>query len=142
MRLALASSALLLGLLTFVGQLISVVDFELAQRLGLQEKSDHAGALFSRLEQNTARWDIAVLWTLVPVAVLMLVDHSWWPWLALATGGMHVDAGGRELAKFYGLRADGVAVGTQSEQRTFQLFLIAMSAIGAALIGYALAVLA
>ena len=37
------------GMLFFyIGQLISVVDFPLAQRLGLQESADEADALFAR----------------------------------------------------------------------------------------------
>ena len=142
MRLALAAAALLIGSLTLGGQLISTIDFALAQRLGLQERAGHADPLFSRLERNTARWDVAVLWTIVPVAILMLVDHSWWPWLALVTGGIHIDTGGRELAKFLGLRAHQVAVGDRSEQRVFVVYLCVLSGIGSALVGYALAVVA
>jgi hypothetical protein len=82
-------------------RLVSVVDFELAQRLELQEKSTRPGALFSRLDRNTPS-NITVLWTAVPVAILMLAGHSWWPWLAVAAGGIHLDTGGRELASSTG----------------------------------------
>lgn len=142
MRLALAAVALLIGSVTLVGQLISVVDFALAQRLGLQERSESADALWSRAELNTARWDLAVLWTALPAAILMVLDQSWWPWVALISGGIHLDTGGREIAKFHALKAQGIAVGSPGEQRTFVLFLVLLSALGAALIGYALSVLA
>ena len=142
MRTALAVAALVIGLLTLAGQLISMFDFALAQRLGLQEKNDRTAPLYRGLELNTARWDVAVLWTLLPAAVLMLVDHSWWPWLALLAGGIYLDAGGREIAKLLGLRAHGVAVGTPEELRLALIYLAAVSGIGAALAVYSLSVLA
>jgi len=142
MRVALAAAALVIGSVTLVGQLISTLDFALAQRLGLQEKSDRAAPLFSGLELNTARWDVAVLWAVLPAAVLMLIEHSWWPWVALAAGGVYLDAGGREIAKLLGLRAHGVAVGAPQELRLALLYLTALSGLGAALIAYSLAVLA
>ncbi len=142
MRIALAVVALLVGSLTLVGQAISTFDFALAQRLGLQERSDHTAPLFRGLELNTARWDLAVLWTLVPAAVLMLVDHSWWPWIALVAGGIYLDAGGREIAKLLALRGGGVAVGTPGELRLAVLYLSLLSGIGVALAVYALVVLA
>ena len=91
---------------------------------------------------NTARWDVAVLWAVLPAAVLMLIEHSWWPWVALAAGGVYLDAGGREIAKLLGLRAHGVAVGAPQELRLALLYLTALSGLGAALIAYSLAVLA
>lgn len=142
MRMALGAAALLIGSVTLLGQLISVVDFRLAQRLGLQEKSGSTDPLFGGLELNTARWDVAVLWTLVPAAALMLVDHSWWPWVALVAGGIYLDAGGREIAKLLALRAHDLAIGTREEQRIYLLYMSSLSGIGAAMVGYSLSVLA
>ena len=65
MRVVLGIAALLVGLLGLVGQLISAIDFQLAQKLGLQEKDEETDHLYRHLELNTARVDVLVLWTLV-----------------------------------------------------------------------------
>ena len=94
--------------LLYLGQIITVANFGLAQRLGLQETSDHADPLFSHVELWAARWDLWWLWTLPVAGILMLIDHSWWPYAAMIGGGAFVDAGGREAAKIFGLREQGV----------------------------------
>ncbi len=118
------------GLVCVVGQLISVVNFELAQKLGLQERNDATEPLYRRLELNTARWDLVVLWTLPATGILMLVDHAWWPYMALVAGGIFVDTAGRETAKVLGLGKHGVKTGSQIETRLFFTFLGAMFLIG------------
>ncbi len=140
MRIALGIVALLLGALVVVGQFISTVDFQLAQRLGLQEKDEATEPLFRHLELNTARWDLLVLWTLPLAGVLMVAENSWWPWVALIAGGILVDTAGREAAKGLGLRAEGVRIGAPNEVRVYFGFFALMAAVGLALIIYSLAV--
>lgn len=107
----------LLGWILYVGQLISVANFGLAQRLGLQESPDDADPLSSEVELWAARWDLLWLWTLPAAGVLMLMNHWLWPYAALIGGGAFVDAGGREAAKVLGLRGAGVRTGSQGERR-------------------------
>lgn len=141
MRIALGIVALLIGSVGFLGQLVSAVDFRLAQRLGLQESDDETEPLYRRLELNTARWDLFVLWTLPLTGVLMLVQHVWWPYAALVAGGIHVDVGGRETAKILGLRAQGVRIGSAREVRLGLVLLPLLTLVGAALVVYSLTVL-
>lgn len=101
----------------YLGQVISVANFGLAQRFGLQETSDHTDPLFSHLERWAARWDLWWLWTLPAAGVLMLTDHPWWPVAALVGGGAAVDTGGREAAKNIGLRQQGVRTGSPGQRR-------------------------
>lgn len=107
----------LVGGLLYVGQLISVANFGLAQCLGLQESPEHADPLFSDLELWTARWDLLWLWTLPAAGVLMLANHWLWPYAAMIGGGAAVDAGGREAAKIFGLKDKGVRIGSEREFR-------------------------
>jgi hypothetical protein len=130
------------GLVGFVGQFVSTVDFSLAQGLGLQEKDDGTEPLYRRLERSTARWDLFVLWTLPAAGVLMLVGHPWWPYLALVAGGVHVDTAGREAAKALGLRRHGVKTGSEKEMRLYFSFLGLMALIGGWCIAYGFATLA
>jgi len=83
-----------IGTLLYAGQLISTINFPLAQRIGLQEKADGADPLSSQLELMTARWDTA------------------WLWIPPIAGGVYVDAGGREWAKVLGLRSHSVPIGS------------------------------
>jgi hypothetical protein len=141
-QIALGIVAFLLGSFFVVGQLISAVNFSFAQKLGLQEKDDETEPLFRRLELNTARWDLVVLWSATLAGALMLVDNSWWPYVALIAGGIYVEASGREAAKHLGLRAQGVRIGGAPEVRVYFATLGVMAAVGLGLIAYALADLA
>ena len=131
----------LFGLVCFVGQLISVINFDLAQKLGLQEKNDATEPIYRQLELNTAKWDLVVLWTLPAAGVLMLVDHTWWPYLALVAGGVCVDTGGRETVKVLGLGKHGVKTGSDNETRLFFAFQGALCLIGVWCVAIALATL-
>lgn len=108
MTIALGLLALIVGTVGVVGQMVSAVDFRLAQRLGFQEQDEGTDPLYRRLELNTARWDVFVIWTLPVAGILMLLDHPWWPFAALLAGGITLDAGGREVVKILGARAAGV----------------------------------
>lgn len=103
------------GTLLYAGQLVSVVNFPLAQRLGLQESLEAADPLSSRLELMTAHWDIALLWIPPVAGLLLLLDNSWWPPAYLVAGGVYMDTGGREWAKIHGLAAQGVPIGSARE---------------------------
>lgn len=123
------------GTFLYIGQLISTFNFPLAQRLGLQEKSENADPLVSRLELMAARWDLAVLWVPPVAGVLFLVDQALWPAACLIAGGVNLDAGGREWAKVAGLSAQGVQLGSARERAviygTFS-FLIVTGLMGIA----------
>jgi hypothetical protein len=127
------------GTLFFAGQLLSSISFTLAQRLGLQEKNEHVDPLYRRLEVGTARWDSLSLWTVLVAGILMLLDHAWWPYAGLIGGGVYVDAGGREGAKYLGLRSHGVRVGTVNELRLAIGVYALLIVIGVLLIAISLA---
>jgi hypothetical protein len=131
----------LFGLVGFIGQLISTVDFRLAQKLGLQEADAETDPLHRRLELNTAKWDLVVSWVLPMAGALMLLDHPWWPFVALVAGGISVDTAGRECAKILGLREHGVKTGGRSETRLYVGFMTLMLLIGVWCIAYGLVTL-
>ncbi len=130
------------GLLLYVGQVISVVNFPLAQRLGLQEDPEAADPLSSRLDLMTARWDIVLLWLPPLAGLLMLLDHRWWPAAGLIAGGIYVETGGREWAKVAGLNAQGVPAGSAKEQAIMKVTYGSFIITGVAAIAVALAAMA
>ena len=117
--------------LVYLGQVVSVVNLDLAQRLGLQESPRTSDALSRHLELWTARWDLLWLWTLPLAGLLILVDHSWWPYAAMIGGGAYVDAGGREAVKVIGLRQQGVRTGSTQEHRLMISTYAVFVAVGA-----------
>ena len=141
MMIATGVVCIVFGLIVVIGQLISVIDFGLAQRLGLQEKDDDTDSLHRSLELNTARWDLAIFWTLPVAGGLMLAHHPWWPLMALVSGAVCVDTAGRETAKVLGLGAHGVRTGSVSETRLYFFFLGIMFLIGVWCIGFGAAAL-
>ncbi len=61
MRVVLGLVFVVSGGFLYAGQLLSSINFALAQRFGLQEKAEHVDPLVSRLELATARWDLLSL---------------------------------------------------------------------------------
>jgi hypothetical protein len=117
-------------------QLISSVDFSLAQKLGLQEKTALADPLFLRAERYAAYWDLVSLVWLPIAGVTMVVDHAWWPLLALAGAAIYIDAAGREAAKNLSFRHAGAKAGTEQEQKMFFPTYLVMFALGLVTIVY------
>ncbi|NNE52462.1 MAG: hypothetical protein HKN30_08665 [Sulfitobacter sp.] len=130
---------LAVGGFLYAGQLISTVNFPLAQRLGLQEKAENVNPLIGELERKAAAWDLFALWIPLLAGFLMLLDHAAWPVACLIASGIYFDAGGREWAKIRGLMAHGVPVGNRKERKvifgTFSFFLI--TALAGILLGIA-----
>jgi hypothetical protein len=137
-QIALSLICILFGSLGWAGQVVSAIHYPLAQRLGLQEKSEGTDALYRIAELNTARWDVFVVWTLPLAGILMLLDHHWWPYAALIAGGIHLDAAGREAAKLVSLSKAGVRVGSTKDLWIAAIFFSAMGAISLVVIAYAL----
>ena len=127
---------LLLGGSLYVAQVISSIDFKLAQRLGIQEKPEEADPLLQTAERYTAYWDLVTLGWLPLAGLLMVINHDWWAIVALIGGAIYLDTSGREAAKNISFRREGIRVGTETQQKVFFASYIAMAVIGVALIGY------
>ena len=138
MRIALGVVCVLFGGFGWIGQVISGINYPLAQRLGLQEKGDGTDPVFRLAETNAARWDSLVLWSLGVAGVLMLLNSPWWPAVALVAGGVYLDGAGREAAKCLSLHASGVRIGTPKDLKVAAFFYILMAAVAVWTIVYAL----
>jgi len=119
-------------------QLISSLNFSLAQKLGLQEKSGSAAPLLLRSERYTAYWDLVTLVWLPVAGILMVINDPWWPVIALIGAAIYIDAAGREAAKNLSFRHEGIETGTKQEQILFFITYIIMIIIGIIIIIYSL----
>ena len=129
---------LFLGGFLYIAQVISSVNFGLAQRLGIQENPEETDRILQTAERFTAYWDLVTLGWLPLAGLLMIVDYTWWPIVALVGGAIYFDTAGREAAKIISLRKEGVRLGSTNQQKLFFASYIVMAVMGLALIGYSI----
>lgn len=132
---------LAIGGALYLAQVISSVNFQLAQRLGIQEDPEITNLLIQRSERYTAYWDLATLGCLPVAGILMIINHDWWPIMSLIGGAIYLDASGREAAKNISFRHEGMLTGTDKQQKIFFSSYIVMAVIGITLITYSVSVL-
>ena len=113
----------------YLAQIISSINFPLAQRLGIQERPETSDVLLQRSERYTAYWDLFTLLWLPIAGILMIIDHPWWPVIALIGGAIYLDAAGREAAKSLSFRHEGMRIGSKFEQRAYFACYIIMAAL-------------
>ncbi len=137
MQITIGWVLLLLGGFMFVAQLISSTNFALAQRLGIQESPEDTDPLVITAERYVAYWDLLTLVWLPLSGCLMIVDHRWWPIVALVGGAIYLDTSGREAAKNLSFRKEGLRLGGESQQKLFFASYILMGLIGLVVVLYA-----
>jgi len=121
-----------------VTQLISSVNFTLAQKLGLQEKPEETDTLLQRAEKYTAYWDLVTLLWLPVAGALMVLNISVWPIVAFFGATIYLDAAGREAAKILSFKHEGVRIGPPVQQRLFFITYIVMAILGIIVIAYSI----
>ncbi len=122
----------------YLAQIISSINFPLAQRLWIQEKSDTSDALLQRSERYTAYWDLLTLGWLPIAGVLMVIDHRWWPIMSLMGAAIYLDTAGREAVKNLSFRHEGIKVGSDNKQLVFFASYIVMAFIAMIVIAFSI----
>lgn len=125
----------------YLVQVISSVNFQLAQRLGIQENPDDTYPLLQRSECYTAYWDLVTFVWLPLSGISMIINHQWWPILSLIGGAIYLDTSGREAVKNLSFRHEGFKTGTDRQQRIFFASYVVMAVIAIALIVYSVSAL-
>lgn len=132
MQLVLGWLYIVLGGALFLAQVISSINFTLAQKLGLQESSDSADPLLLRAERYVAYWDLVSLVWLPVAGVMMVLNYVWWPWVTVFACAIYIDAAGREAAKNLSFRHGGLKTGTPLQGTFFFSTYLVMIALGVA----------
>jgi len=122
----------------FIVQIISALNFKLAQKLGLQENPETADKILQRAERYTAYWDLVTLVWMPLSGILMVINHSSWPYFSLIAGAIYFDAAGREAAKNLSFNHEGINIGTAQQKRLFFSTYIIMAIIAVVVIVYSL----
>ena len=134
-------TSLIFGGALYLAQLVSSVNFKLAQRLGIQENPEFTDKILQRSERYIAYWDLVTLGWLPLAGVLMIINHEWWPVISLIGGAIYLDTSGREAAKNIAFRHEGIKVGSDKQQKIFLTSYIIMAILGITLILYSIRVL-
>ena len=113
----------------YLAQIVSSINFPLAQHLGVQEKAETSDTVLQRSERYAAYWDLLMLIWLPVAGFLMVIDHRCWPIMSLVGGSIYLDTSGREAVKNLSFRHEGLNVGTVNEQRVFFASYIVMAII-------------
>ena len=142
MQVVLGWILLIFGGALYLAQVISSVNFQLAQRLGIQEKPEETDSLLQRSERYTAYWDLVTLGWLPLAGFLMISNHEWWPIISLISGAIYLDTSGREAVKNLSFRHEGIKVGTEKQQRVFFAIYLVMAVIAIVLMAYSISSLA
>ncbi len=124
--------------LLYLGQLISSVNFPLAQKLGLQENPNEADRLLQRAERYVAYWDLITLLWLPLAGILMVIDYLNWPLFALFGGAIYFDTAGREAAKNLSFKHEGIRIGAEKQRRLFFSTYIIMALLAIIVIAYSI----
>ena len=124
--------------LLYVGQIISSVNFSLAQKLGLQENPDETDLLLQRAEKYTAYWDLITLVWLPISGILMVMNNSLWPLFALFGGAIYLDTAGREAAKILSFKHEGIRIGSPRQSRIFFSTYIIMAVLAIIVVVYSI----
>jgi hypothetical protein len=122
----------------YVGQIISSVNFPLAQRLGLQENPDESDPLLQRAERYVAYWDLVTLGWIPLSGVLMVLDNSLWPIVALIGAAIYLDAAGREAVKILSFKHEGIRIGSPKQRKAFFSTYFIMAALALGVLIYAI----
>ena len=138
MQVAIGWILLILGGALYLAQIISSVNFKLAQNLGIQENPDNADPLLQRSERYTAYWDLIVLGWLPLAGILMITDYKFWPIASLVGGAIYLDTSGREAVKIISFRHEGIKIGTEKQQKIFFTSYIVMAVMAILIIAYSL----
>ena len=141
MQLAIGWGVLILGGALYLAQVVSSVNFGLAQRLGIQENPEDTDSILQRSERYTAYWDLVTLGWLPLAGILMIINHEWWPIVSLIGGAIYLDTSGREAVKNISFRHEGIKTGADKQQKIFFSSYIVMAVIAIIVITYSVNVL-
>ncbi len=113
----------LLGVFAWAGQFLSVVAPSLATRLGVMEPEGEIDESLRIIEGKAeGLMDTLLAWTLPASALMMLLDHPSWPFLAIFGGGVFLYFSGLISFSRVFMKAAGRNVGSAASVKAAYLF--------------------
>lgn len=131
MNIIIGIFALVLSLLCWVGQLLSVLTPKFAVQLGLTENEVDVDKVFFIEEKCEAIVDSLLTWIMIPASVLFMLDNPVWIYFGLIGGGIYTYFGIRITLIRVMLSRRDVKIGSLSNVRAAYILgpLCALSGI-------------
>lgn len=107
----------ILGLLAWGGQTLSVLAPGPAVRMGLADAEGAVEPVFWADGRGEARWDALTLWPLLVAGVLLVIGNANWPQWGLIGGGIYTYFGGRGILARLEMRKRGHTIGSAQDVR-------------------------
>ncbi len=102
---------IILTLLGWLGQVLTLFSHPLAARLGVAEHEADVDPAFFADIRGEAAWDAVTLWTLPLAGILLVLDNAAWAYFGLVGGGMYVYFAGRGIAARMAMQRRGIRIG-------------------------------
>ncbi len=107
-----------LGLLAWLGQVLSWLAPVQAAKLGVTEAESAVEPTFWADTRAEATWDSVTLWTLPLAGALLIADAATWPQWGLIGGAVYLYFGGRGVLSRIQIKRRGHRAGTEAELRS------------------------
>ena len=131
------------GLVAWLGQALVFFAPATGTRLGLVEPVEEVDPVLRTIESKAeAAMDVALGWTLPAAAVLLLLDHPWWPVLGLVGAGVYLYFGGLIILSRIYLKKQGRLVGSGASEKAAYAFGAVWALSGVVMLVLALATIA
>ena len=112
----------LLSLLSWGGQALSLVAPASAVRWKLMEAEDDVEPTFWADVRAEALWDTLTLWIMVVAGALLIADVNAWAYFGLVGGGMYLYFGGRGILARAAMARRGLRIGSAENVRLGYIF--------------------
>lgn len=119
----------LLSLLSWGGQALSLLAPASAVRWKLMEAEDNVEPTFWADVRAEALWDTLTLWTMVVAGVLLIAGVHAWVYFGLVGGGMYLYFGGRGILARAAMASRGLRIGSPQNVRLGYIFSVAWAAM-------------
>ena len=116
---------IVVGLICWIGQTLALLAPHIAVKLGLcepEEEMDHT--LYTIETKAHGLTDLLLTWTLPVAGLLIILDHSFWPILALIGGGIYLYFPGIISFHRVFLKKHGIKMGSPSAIKATYVFSI------------------
>jgi len=117
MSFVLASLLLVVSLVCWLGQVITLLAPDLAVRLSLCEAETDVEPSYWADIRGEALWDSMTLWTMVAAAALLLAGRAEWALFGLVGGGMYLYFAGRGIVTRLAMQRRGLRIGAATNVR-------------------------
>jgi len=113
-----------LTLIAWIGQLIYAISPKLGARLGVGEAELDVDPVFFVDARGEAIWDSLIIWTMPVAGLLLIFNNPLWIYFGLVGGGSYLYFSGRNLVTRRLMQQQKIRIGTQSNIRLGNLFVL------------------